>query len=263
MSPSALALDEARGRLYVGQYEYEQNASPSSRIRVIELGPEPIIDAWVSGLNRIQGLRVGADGTLYVAKESDDLDDGFRAIDPDTRELRTVLRGSMYESNQVRFYLCNQECGVAAAADGTLLVAAALGGDPYWQPRSPPYGYGIARFSPDVGQSLERLVGRGVFPLGCPDNCAGGEGAALDVAIAPARSLTLHGDDLYFVERQQSRIRMVHEGQLSTIMGGGTDAQDYAPARNAALSQPMGLAVSDEGHVIVADTGNNEVRLIW
>ena len=58
-------------------------------------------------------------------------------------------------------------------------------------------------------------------------------------------------------------MRLVREGQLSTVMGAGTDPSDYVPARGALLSQPMAIAVSADGHVIVADYGHNEVRLIW
>ncbi len=262
-APNALALDESRGRLYVGQYEYEASASPRSRIRVIELGPEPRIDAFVNGLNRIQGLSVGADGQLYVAKESDSYDDGFWKIDPDTGELSLFLRGSMYEPDQTRFYQCYRDCGIAAQDDGSVLVSGMLGGDAFTLPRAPPYGYGIARYTSAQGASLERVAGRGWGVLSCPDNCAGAEGNALDLSIAPASSLTMHDGDLYFVEREQNRVRRVHGGQLTTLMGGGTDPNDYVPARGAQLSQPMALTVTDDGHVIVADYGHNEVRLIW
>jgi hypothetical protein len=260
--PNALALDEARARLYVGQYELDQSASPRSRIRVIDLGTETI-DAWVTGLNRIQQLSVGPGGELYVAKESDNHDDGFYEVDPDTREVSQFLRSGRYESNEIHYNYSYEDCGVAAQDDGKVLISALLGGDAYLLPRSPPYGYGIARYSVESGPRLERVVGAGWSVEGCPDNCVGGEGSALDLAVSPARSLVLHGKDLYFIERAQNRVRMVQGGKLTTIFGGGTDTQDYVSARGAALSDPRALAVTPEGHVVVADSGNNEVRLVW
>jgi hypothetical protein len=163
----------------------------------------------------------------------------------------------------VRYNSCADDCAIAFEPTGALLVASTLTGVPQVIMRGPPAGPGIARHTAGDADDLERISGNNGFPLTCPADCTGGEGPAGNISIGAPRSLVVHGGDLYFVERQQNRIRRIRAGDMSTLMGVGADGGDYGPARDAALSQPMAIAVSPEGHVIVADTGHNEVRLIW
>ena len=53
-------------------------------------------------------------------------------------------------------------------------------------------------------------------------------------------------------------------GELSTIAGDGTAAYtgDYGPATTAALNHPASVAVDGAGNLLIADTGNNVIRIV-
>ncbi len=101
--PNAVALDEARGWLYIADQS-------NNRVRRVDLASgliatvagtgeaayngdgQPATEASVAGPS---GLAVGADGTLYIA---DTFNGRIRAIDPQTGVIRTVAGdGSQYQ----------------------------------------------------------------------------------------------------------------------------------------------------------------------
>jgi DNA-binding beta-propeller fold protein YncE len=68
---------------------------------------------------------------------------------------------------------------------------------------------------------------------------------------------------IYFTEQGTHRVRMVHNGQVTTVAGSGVPGYADGAALQAQFSYPRGLAISPNGGAIyVADYGNNRIRMI-
>src|SRR5439155_1448992 len=78
------------------------------------------------------------------------------------------------------------------------------------------------------------------------------------VAVAPDGSF-------YIADTINDRIRRVGpDGIISTVAGNGTSgfSGDGGPAQGAALRRPQGVAVSPDGDLYIADTGNARIRRV-
>jgi trimeric autotransporter adhesin len=57
--------------------------------------------------------------------------------------------------------------------------------------------------------------------------------------------------------------RAMTAGDIYTVAGGGTDGLgDGGPATSAELAGPRGVAADGAGNLLIADTGNNRVRVV-
>jgi hypothetical protein len=250
-TPRALALDPSRGVLYVGEAQ-------SGRIRIIYLGQPPSIDTYVYGIRGITGLSVDDRGNLYVAKNSEISDDGFRRIDVQTRQVTTVLPGSSVpDSENNRFMWCNENCAATFLAPGRLFLTGTLTGPTFTGAGlEPATGVGLWQEA-SATHDLVLVAGAGLITSN-----AGNDGAASGVRLEAIRGIAVHGDDVYLAESGGNRVRRVRGGNITTVLGGGVGG-DYGMARDASVSQPEGLVVTPDGHLIVADSGNAEVRMVW
>jgi uncharacterized protein (TIGR03437 family) len=72
------------------------------------------------------------------------------------------------------------------------------------------------------------------------------------------------GGNLYVADYNNSRIRKVSNGVITTVAGNGTVGYsgDNGPATSAQLSSPQGVAVDSAGNLYIADVGNNRVRKV-
>lgn len=72
--------------------------------------------------------------------------------------------------------------------------------------------------------------------------------------------------NLYIADESNHRIRKIDAatGIISTVVGTGTRGYsgDGGPATAAALDRPRGIAVTDDGWLYIADTGNNVIRRV-
>jgi uncharacterized protein (TIGR03437 family) len=71
--------------------------------------------------------------------------------------------------------------------------------------------------------------------------------------------------DLFIADTLNNRIRRVTPmGTISTVAGTGVGGfgGDGQPATSALLNGPTGIAVTDDGDIFIADTGNNRIRLV-
>jgi len=96
---------------------------------------------------------------------------------------------------------------------------------------------------------------------------AGDLGPAVSAQLNNPTGIAFNGfGDLYFSDTGNNRIRMVDSltGVISTVAGNATVgfSGDTGPAFNAALSNPKGIAVADNGDLYICDAGNNRVRKV-
>ncbi len=90
------------------------------------------------------------------------------------------------------------------------------------------------------------------------------DGRALDsrfngpVGIAVAEDGTIYIADTY-----NDRIRQIsRDGQVSTLAGGGEPGYTDGVGAEARFDTPCGIAIDDDGTMLVADTGNHRIRRV-
>jgi len=99
------------------------------------------------------------------------------------------------------------------------------------------------------------------FPLG-----GGNPNLALNATLTSPRGLALDSSgNLYFLEPSDNRIRKITPaGKIGPYAGtgieGGSGDGGWAWAAN--LNDPLGLAVDSKNNLLIADTGNNRVRIV-
>lgn len=166
------------------------------------------------------------------------------AIDPRWTATVVVLAGDGVpgrrdgDASRARF---SDPFGVAVAPDGTVYVADA--GD-----------------APAI---------RAIAPDGRVSTLAGGERGFTDGLGSAARFDTPSGlaidsnGVLYVADTGNHAIRRVTpEGHVSTVAGDGVAGDRDGPARAARFNGPIGIAVSRDSRLIVADTYNDRIRTI-
>jgi sugar lactone lactonase YvrE/tRNA A-37 threonylcarbamoyl transferase component Bud32 len=255
--------------------------------------PPPLV------LETPDGIALAADGRLFVADRHRVLvaaPDG--ALEP---FAGTGQEGFGGDGGPARDALLRQPLGVAAAPDGSVLIAdsenhrvrrvgpdgvigtiAGTGevgfsgdGGPAREARfQRPTGLAVA---PDgsiyVTDSLNHRV-RVISPNGVVTTVAGtGEVGALgDGGLATLAQLnhpvgvTIGPDgSIYVADAGNRRIRRVTAtGTITTVVGSGElgGAGDGGPATQAELNGPFSVAVAADGSIYVADAGNQRVRRV-
>lgn len=90
--------------------------------------------------------------------------------------------------------------------------------------------------------------------------------AHFDPAIGmPGALAALPGGGFAFADSLGARVRRVDSaGDVATIAGNGADGfgGDGGPPRAARLSDPAGVAIRGDGGVLIADAGNDRIRLV-
>lgn len=76
-----------------------------------------------------------------------------------------------------------------------------------------------------------------------------------NIAIDPA-------NNIYVADAGNNCIRLIANGQVTTFAGTGVAGLIDGPAASAQLNNPHGLLIDPKGRLIVADTGNNCIRII-
>jgi sugar lactone lactonase YvrE len=67
---------------------------------------------------------------------------------------------------------------------------------------------------------------------------------------------------LFVADTMNHRIRMIANNIVSTLAGSGEATFTDGERASASFDRPMGLALDNQGNLIVADTGNNRIRRI-
>lgn len=92
----------------------------------------------------------------------------------------------------------------------------------------------------------------------------GGSAAAAQLNMPRSVALDLSGV-MYIADSGNNRVRVVTPaGQIDTIAGTGAAglSGDGGPAAAAELNLPSGIALDKLGQVLIADTGNNRIRIL-
>ncbi|MCZ8518011.1 MULTISPECIES: stalk domain-containing protein [Paenibacillus] len=209
------------------------------------------------------GLSAGGDGSLYVADAGNH---AIRRIDPKGRVTTVAGSGRIGAKDgrgaAAEFY---RPGDVAAAADGTLYVADTL-------------GHTIRRISPEG--EVTTLTARSGRVVEATPGQAAAAGDYADGPLTEAKfnepsgiALDARGN-LYVSDSGNQRIRYIDlaQGTVTTVAGGGTAAllrDPYVPggfadgpALQARLNYPMGIAVTSEGGLLIADSQNHAVRYL-
>ena len=95
-----------------------------------------------------------------------------------------------------------------------------------------------------------------------------GDGGPADHAVldTPLRVATARNGDVYLVELNNNRVRLIRhsDGRIRPFAGTGVPggAGDEGPAVDAHLDQPAGIVLGRHGAVIVSDFGNERIRIV-
>jgi len=115
----------------------------------------------------------------------------------------------------------------------------------------------------DATGILSLVAGTGAFGTQGP---SGDGGPATSATLSVPLGLALDSaGNLYIADAGSNRIRMVDtKGMIHTFAGNGNNANrgDGGPAISASLNTPTAIVFDAKGDLLIADTGNNEIRMV-
>lgn len=187
------------------------------------------------------GVAVGPDGTIYVASVGADV--LFQVDNSSAAVNRLAGTGQVgYVDGQAVNARFNNPTGVAVGPDGTVYVADA--------------GNNCIRQLSRDGSLVSTLAGAGTA------GTADGTGPAARFRNPTGVAVDVAGT-LYVADQGSNRIRKITPaGVVTTLAGSGSAGFADGQGVAAEFASPTGVAVSADGTVYVADTGNNCIRQI-
>jgi sugar lactone lactonase YvrE len=204
----------------------------------------PALDAQ---LNDPIGIAIDGDGRLWIA---DELNGRVRRVNGDG-SIETIAGGGTVKP-------ANAKDGTAATKlrlSHPSYVAIDDSGNVYF---SDFIENVVMRIDPSGGAT--RVAGTGTSGSG------GDGGPATEAELNFPTGLALDGNgNLFISDAENHEIRMVDaDGIITTVAGTGEAGYsgDGGPAVDAQLQAPAGLAFDPSGRLVIADQGNNLVRLV-
>jgi uncharacterized protein (TIGR03437 family) len=253
-----------------------------------------------ASLNAPAGLAFDAGGNLYIADSNNNrvrrvdpsgvittlagtgLSDGFGGDgDPATLTPLSQPQGVAPDpSGNLYIADTNHNRVIRVAPDSTVHTVAGTGSPGYTgdgDPSALPQLYGPTGLALDsdgnlyiadtLNHRVRMLAAGGVISTIAGTGTSGfsGDGGAAGAAqLSYPRALAIDaGRNIYIADSGNNRIRMIApDGTIATIAGAGDAAfnGEDGPALQMALYNPCGLALDNQGNLLVADTGNNRVR---
>jgi len=258
-NPNAVAVD-ASGNLYIADLANNVIRKVDARGLITTVAGNPALGGGYSGdggpatnaaLNTPAGVAVDDTGDLFI---TDYYNHVVRKVD--AHGLITTVAG-------------NHRLGGSYAGDGGAATNAGLD-----RPNFPWVDGAGNLFFSEVGNNVVRKVDpRGLITTVAGNYALGGGysgdgGPATNAALNWLGGVT--GDsagDLYLVEYGNNVVRRVDaDGIITTVAGdyalGGAYSGDGGAATNAALNNPIGLALDGAGNLLIGDAHNNVVRKV-
>jgi sugar lactone lactonase YvrE len=185
------------------------------------------------------GVAVAEDGTVYVSDAGES--NRIRKIASDG-SFTTLAGGSEGFADgagaQASF---NTPSGLAIDADGNLYVA-------------------------DTGNNrIRRVTPEGVVSTIAGDGTAGYvDGLAAQARFnGPIGVAVDQQGNVYVADTYNDRVRKIStDGQVTTLAGGATPGYADGPSNAALFDTPCGIVATLDGSVVVADTGNRQLRRV-
>ena len=172
------------------------------------------------------GVAVDAAGNLYIA-------------DTDNSVIRKVSNG-VITTVAAQLY---EPWGVAVDSAGNVYIA-------------------------ETGSNRIRKVSNGVITTVAGNGTlgySGDNGPATSAKLNDPTGVAVDSaGNLYIADKDNSRIREVSNGVITTVAGNGTYgfSGDNGPATSAKLSNPYGVAVDTSGNLYIADVSNDCIRKV-
>jgi uncharacterized protein (TIGR03437 family) len=258
--PTDVALDSS-GNLYIADYG-------NGRIRQVVNGTIGTLAGTADGvpleigqlavseqLTGPTGLAVNAAGILYFAEGSIGTGSGlapgdFRIWEVNSAGVLVAAAGNGLESysgdgGAAAVAQLNNPAGVALDSSGNLFVADTL-------------NHRVRKISPTG--AITTVAGTGVAGV------SGDGGPATSAQLDSPMGVAMAGSGvLYIADTGNNRIRMVAaNGMIFTLAGNGNASfyGDGGLGAFASVHAPQGVAVDNNGDVLLADTGNQRIRSI-
>jgi len=253
-NPAGLAPDNA-GHLYIADY--------NSRVRVVNLHTGVITTVAGNGqsgdsgdggpaaqaqLSTPEALALDNTGHLYIA---DSYNARVRMVDLHTGVITTVAGngqdGASGDGGPAAHAELSFPKGLALDNAGHLYIADS-------------YNSRVRVVNLHTGV-ITAVVGNG------KQGDSGDGGPATHAQLNEPDSLALdHAGHLYIADSKNERVRVVdlHTGLITTFVGNGLSGGrgDGGPTTQAELDRPDGLALDNAGHLYIADSRNNRVRVV-
>jgi sugar lactone lactonase YvrE len=262
-TPSALALDAA-GNLYVADTGNNRVRKVTPEGVVTTLAGEGVAGfadgpAAQSRFDSPVGLAVDKDGNVYVA---DTYNDRVRVVTKDGVVKTLAGSGAPGSADGAAASASfDTPCGVAVGEAGEVYVADA-GNDRLRK---------ITKDGQVVTLNLSDPVAN-AQPSGTADASANANGGAGASAVPGATPFELsnpvglaitHDGFLYVTELDRSRVvQVAPDGAARVIAGRGPGFADGEGSNEARFNQPAGVALAQDGSLLVADAANYLVRRV-
>src|SRR5262245_7141902 len=297
--PHGLAVD-AKGNIYVSDRGNHaiRVVSTNGDIRTLAgNGKEGNADGIGSGASFKQPIAVAVDrtGNVYVADRDNHV---IRLIDPSGKVVTLAGTGAKgFANGPTSLAQFNEPYGVALSPDESILYVAdylnhavraiALAGKQVTTlAGNGKAGFangvgGVAQFSQpykvkaDVNGRLyvadqNNHAIRSVDPDGTVSTLAGNgqsgfaDGKPSDARFNNPTGLTVAPDGaVYVADRNNHRIRAIGPaGEVLTVTGEGTAAQQDGPAETAKFNRPIDIVLTTDGSLVVSEEANHRLRKI-
>ena len=185
------------------------------------------------------GVAIGPDGTIYVADAGDS--NRIRKVAADGSVSTLAGDGEGFADGAGANAQFNSPSGLALDTAGNIYVA-------------------------DTGNNrIRKITPDGIVTTVAGDGTAGYQDGPADRARfdSPLGLAIDSQNNIYVADTYNDRIRRIApDSTVSTVAGGGRPGYQDGDAANALFDTPSAVAVMTDARLVVADSGNNRVRVI-